>query len=83
MRGRPQALDLFGATVQLVDVGRGTQRDLLVGAPGEDRGAGLVHVLPGSPTGVTADGAAAFDQDTPGVVGVPEPGDTFGVLGQD
>ena len=56
--------------------------DLAVGAPGEDAGtngdAGAVNVLYGTPTGLTGAGSQTFTQDSPGVGGAAEPGDTFG-----
>jgi hypothetical protein len=56
--------------------------DLAVAAPFEDVGtvsdAGAVHVLYGTPTGLTATGTQLFTQDSPGVPGVAEAGDDFG-----
>jgi FG-GAP repeat len=57
--------------------------DLAMGAPGEDYGAvdrgGAVNLLPGSAGGLTATGGQLFTQDSPGVPGVAEPGDNFGL----
>jgi hypothetical protein len=56
--------------------------DLAVAAPFEDVGtvsdAGAVHVLYGTPTGLTATGTQLFTQDSPGVPGTAEVGDDFG-----
>jgi disulfide bond formation protein DsbB len=57
--------------------------DLAIGAPGESLGAGqgsagVVHVLYGSASGLTATGNQLWSQDTPGVGGVAEAGDGFG-----
>lgn len=55
--------------------------DVAIGAPGEDLGpdvdAGMLHVLWGRSTGVTASGDRAIHQDTTGVPGSPEDGDLF------
>ncbi len=56
--------------------------DLAVAAPFEDIGtvsdAGAVHVLYGTPTGLTATGTQLLTQDSPGVPGTAEVGDDFG-----
>ena len=43
------------------------------------RSAGVVHVLPGSPSGVTATGDLMYSQQTDGIGGVAESGDQFGL----
>jgi FG-GAP repeat protein len=53
--------------------------DLAVGAPGEDNLVGVVHVLYGSPGGLTATGNQLWSQDSPGIAGTAEPGDRFGL----
>ena len=56
--------------------------DLVVGAPGEDVGAvadaGVVHVLPGTATGVSATGSQLWSQNSAGIADAAEPGDGFG-----
>ncbi len=52
--------------------------DLAIGAPGEDAGAGAVHVLMGSASGLTATGDKHFTQASAGIAGGPEPDDAFG-----
>jgi hypothetical protein len=57
--------------------------DLAVGVPGEDIGgppfnSGAVNVLYGSASGLTGTGSQLFTQDSPGVPGNPEEGDSFG-----
>src|SRR6266508_2226576 len=50
--------------------------DLAIGVPDERLGgaeaAGVVHLLYGSPAGLTATGSQLWSQDSPGVAGVPE-----------
>lgn len=41
----PETGDLFGASVAVADIDRDGTKDLVIGAPGENRGAGLVHVV--------------------------------------
>ena len=74
--------DRFGSTVGLLDMGHGKPADLVVGVAGENAGAGLVHVLYGGAGGITASGTQVVDQTSPNVVGTPEPGDEFAVVGQ-
>ncbi|HEX8105302.1 MAG TPA: FG-GAP repeat protein [Solirubrobacteraceae bacterium] len=56
--------------------------DLAIGAPGEtddaSAAAGAVHVLYGSPTGLTTAGSQLWTQDSPGVIEVTDSGDRFG-----
>ena len=57
--------------------------DLVIGVPSEGLGpgqasAGVVHVLYGSASGLTAAGSQVWSQDSPGVGGVAEAGDGFG-----
>ena len=73
----PEAGDRFGAAVAVADVDRNGTADLIVGAPGENEGAGAVHVVfgPGN------DGQPAPIVLRQGAVGVPdrsEAGDGYG-----
>jgi FG-GAP repeat len=52
--------------------------DLAIGAPGENSASGVVHVLYGSGTGLTATGSQLWSQDSPGIAGGAEAGDIFG-----
>lgn len=78
--------DRFGAALAVADVDRDGRDDLIAGAPGEaigsGAGAGAAWLLRGGARGLLdADGAATsvtWNQDTPGVRGVAEAGDTFG-----
>ena len=76
--GTNELEDRFGAAVALADVDRDGHADLVVGAPGEDRGAGRVTFLRGARSGVARTGARAWDQGTRGVPGTKERFDAFG-----
>jgi hypothetical protein len=56
--------------------------DLAIGAPGEDKDgvedAGVVHVLYGSPVGLSAIGSQLWSQNSPGIQGGYEYNDNFG-----
>ncbi|TAH38152.1 MAG: hypothetical protein EYC70_05895 [Planctomycetota bacterium] len=60
------------------------KEELAIGAPFENiesRGAddaGVVHILYGASTGLTASGNQLWSQDSSGVTGTPEDGDNFG-----
>ncbi|MEU5364832.1 hypothetical protein ABZ354_15295 [Streptomyces sp. NPDC005925] len=58
--GTSEAGDAFGSAVRLVDTDKDGCADLLIGAPGENDGAGSVWSLRGSATSVTATGAVSF-----------------------
>ena len=70
--------DLFGASLAAGDLTGDGRADLVVGAPGEDGGAGVVHVLKGSASGPTAVGSQLFSQDSTGITDTKEAGDHFG-----
>jgi FG-GAP repeat len=70
--------DEFGSALTAGDFNGDTQADLAIGAPGENDFAGLVHVLYGSPTGLTAAGSQLWWQNSAGIADVTEPGDGFG-----
>ncbi|MDQ1512275.1 MAG: hypothetical protein QOC59_117 [Microbacteriaceae bacterium] len=77
--------DGFAETLQVAQLGRGSQADLAIGVPGEAVGsaaeAGRVVVLYGTPNGVTATGQQTWTQNSPGSRGGAEAGDRFGTLG--
>jgi FG-GAP repeat len=52
--------------------------DLAIGAAGENANAGAVNVQYGSATGLPGPGGQLFTQDSPGVGGTAESGDSFG-----
>jgi hypothetical protein len=80
--GTPEDVDHFGAAVATGDVNGDFRDDLLIGVPLQDVGsaadAGAVHVLLSGADGPVATGSLLLTQDTAGVHGVSEPGDTFG-----
>jgi FG-GAP-like repeat/FG-GAP repeat len=82
--GVVEADDEVGVALGAGDFNRDRFADLAVGAPGEDyagapdRG-GAVNVLPGSARGLTGSGSRLFTQNSPGVPGVAESGDNFGL----
>ncbi|WP_419999342.1 FG-GAP-like repeat-containing protein [Streptomyces boninensis] len=77
--------DRFGAALTVADFNRDGRDDLIAGAPGEAIGtkakAGAAWLLRGGATGLlNEDGAAftlAWNQNTPNIPGIAEPGDTF------
>ncbi|MEV4417071.1 M4 family metallopeptidase [Catellatospora sp. NPDC049609] len=74
--------DQFGAALAAGDFNGDGRTDLAVGAPGETigtaTGTGSVTILLGSPSGITATGSQAFDQDTANMPETGESGDQFG-----
>ena len=87
LRGRSEANDQFGTALAVGDFGRGPAADLAIGAPSEDfpshgerlNSPGLVHVVHGSATGLSAAGDQVWSQDSRGIRGRAEPFDEFGV----
>jgi hypothetical protein len=75
--------DRFGFSLAAGDLGGGPHADLVIGAPqkrvGSATGAGSVTVLYGSRQGIRATTGQLITQDTPGVRGVSESGDGFGM----
>src|SRR6266508_2148974 len=76
--GAPEGADFFGQALAAGDFNGDTQAELAVGTPGENVSTGVVHVLIGSPAGLTATGSQLWSQDSPGVAGAAEQGDRFG-----
>ncbi|MEV0321610.1 FG-GAP and VCBS repeat-containing protein [Streptomyces sp. NPDC050658] len=80
--GSEEAGDAFGASVAVGDVTGDGYADVALGVIGEDvrdvADAGAVVLVRGSANGVTGTGAQAFHQDTAGIPGVAEKGDSFG-----
>ncbi len=83
IRGARESGDLFGLSLTVGDFGGDGFDDLAIGVPFEDIEAttsgGAVQVISGSDAGLTADGNQWWDQDTPGIQGVREPNDLFGL----
>jgi hypothetical protein len=76
-----EAGDTFGWSLVAANLGLGPQSDLAIGVPNETLGAadgaGVVHVLYGSPTGLTAANSQLWSQDLTGTDAV-EADDGFG-----
>lgn len=78
--------DGFGQALAIGDFDRNGYADLAVGAPGESFGddnhyissAGAITLLRGSAAGMTTTGAVFLTQDSTGVPGTSEAGDSFG-----
>ena len=70
--------DEFGESVAVADFDGDGFGDLAIGVPFEDANAGAVHVLYGSPTGLTAAGSQFWTQNSPGIPDEAEDGDWFG-----
>jgi hypothetical protein len=72
--------DLLGLSLAVGNLGNGTRADIVVGVPREDAGgdeAGVVNVLYGSASGVSAEDNQLWYQDSPGVAGGAEDHDWF------
>jgi hypothetical protein len=78
--GTPVAGDRFGAAVQLVDLNDDNKADLIIGAPGADRGAGRVYIVYFDVDLQRFDVAHSrvIAQGWDGLPGTSEPGDGFG-----
>jgi len=74
--------DAFGLVLAAADFDNDTYVDLAIGAPLEDinsaSDAGMVHVLYGSASGLTAAASQRFRQNSGGVLGTADKGDNFG-----
>ena len=80
--GNRETNDFFGAALAAGDFNNDGFFDLAIGVPGESygpvAGAGVLHVLYGSVSGLTVQGNQLWHQDSPGIPGSPESGDAFG-----
>jgi hypothetical protein len=81
--------DRFGTTLAAGNFNGDTRDDLVVGVPlenvflptGDEVSAddgGVVHIIPGSLTGLRGSSSQTLDQNTPGIGGGAEDGDQFG-----
>ncbi|MFF1693408.1 FG-GAP repeat protein [Streptomyces sp. NPDC058257] len=88
MPGVAETGDGFGDALAVADIDADGHDDLIAGAPGEAIGgaakAGSVTVLKGGemglldPAGAANAGTVAYQQNSPGILGVAEAGDLFG-----
>ncbi len=76
--GSSEESDAFGAAVAVGRVDGDRYADIVVGASGEDKGAGRVTVVRGAAGGVARTGNVAFGQDSRGIPGGRRAGDGFG-----
>ncbi len=78
-----EAGDLFGLALAVGDINGDSIDDLLIGAPLEDianiTDAGVAHYLPGTSIGLDPANSVTFSQETPGIFGVAETDDRFGL----
>jgi hypothetical protein len=79
----PEPFDFFGWAAEAGDFDGDGFGDLAVAVLGEDLGAqrrdaGAVHVLYGSPRGLTVKRSQLWTESSPGVPGTAEAGDVFG-----
>ena len=73
-----EAHELFGASLAAGDFNGDGFDDLAIGAPHDRGNVGSVHVLRGSPSGLTPIGPVTLNQDSFGILGSAERGDNFG-----
>lgn len=84
--GETEANDKFGSSLAIGDFDGDFFADLAIGTPNESIGtglsekpfAGMVNVLYGTEAGLSAEGNQAWHQDSSGIAGGAETGDTFG-----
>ncbi len=69
--------DRFGSALVSADFDGDRYDDLAVGVRGEDGNRGLLHVLPGSPRGLSGNGNRVFAQGASGLSDRAETGDDF------
>jgi hypothetical protein len=76
--GAIETQDFFGSKLASGDFNHDGFAELAAGAPGHNEFAGAVSVLQGSAGGVTDNDWQLFTQDSSGIPGVAEAGDSFG-----
>ena len=70
--------DRFGEAVAIGDVNADGCKDVIIGIPGENKGAGRIQIVFGSDTGLDLSNRQSINQNTAGVPGKSEAGDEFG-----
>lgn len=76
--GSDEPGDAFGRSLAIGDINRDGFADLAIGASGEDDEAGRVTVVQGAASGWKSSGNYFYDQDSAGIPGGREDGDSFG-----
>jgi predicted Ser/Thr protein kinase len=76
--GRDEPNDGFGTVVDVGDTDPDGHADMLIGAPGENGGAGAVTLVRGAERGWAAVGSEAWHKDLPDVPGTGAPDEHFG-----
>jgi hypothetical protein len=76
--GTTEPYDWWGSSLRFADLAGTGQEHLLVGAYGENSRQGAFTVIPSGDSGLTGTGARYFSQDTTGIPGTAESGDSFG-----
>lgn len=83
IKGQCEPFDGFGSAVASGDFNNDGYPDLAVGAPYEDINtifnAGMVHVVYGKASGLASENNQIWHQDSPGIKGVAEEEDQFGM----
>lgn len=83
IQGFPNANDRFGRSLACGDFDDDGYTDLAIGVPYQDVlglvDSGSIHVLYGSPSGLTSIGDQIWHQGTPGILGALETEDYFGL----
>lgn len=82
VEGVAEAGDTFGKSLAAGDFDGDGRDDLAIGVPGEDLGSlsapGVVNILYGSNSGLSASGDQVWHQDSRGIIGAANSGDIFG-----
>ncbi len=74
--GFMRSYNRFGASLTVWNFGKGSEADLVIGVPGDERNAGAVDIFYG-PVNENST-TQSWNQDSPGIEGEAEPGDEFG-----
>ncbi|MEV0647595.1 FG-GAP repeat protein [Phytomonospora sp. NPDC050363] len=78
--GGSETGDRWGASLRFADTKGNGHLSLIIGATGEDSGAGAITVMYSNANGITGTGAKFFSQDTDGIPGSEEKNDNFGAF---